>query len=120
MTAIVAHYLILNAVPLLCGMATGWIAGWLGDKLLLQLAWFLCAVGTILVVQYAGFVLVAALQTGMWPNQSSLDGLAYALAWFAIPASFTTVPLAGGAHLALALFSRQRRRSSRTPFTAPP
>jgi hypothetical protein len=113
MTTIFTHYLILHAVPLACGLTTGWIACVLGGRAFIHAVLLASAMCVAMLLQYAGLLVMAGIQTGAWPTGATLNGFAYALAWFAIPAAFTTVPLTLVGHTATAIAVRQWRRSAR-------
>lgn len=88
-----AHTALLYPLPAAIGLLVGLAFGGRTRRPLIQAAVVLATLPAALVVQYAAFLLFGGIVTGNWPDELPPAGLLYALAWFSIPASFTTVPM---------------------------
>lgn len=87
---IIAHWLLIFALPCVCGFVLASLAKprhWYQHA-----AAFASALGLSIGLSYGGFLLVLGVMTGNWSQEITLAGLAYALAWFTIPAIFTIGP----------------------------
>lgn len=102
------HVLLLYALPFACGAGVAWLAS---PRLWAWHALAVAAAATLsLVIAYGGFLIAAGLMTGNWPQEITLVGIAYALAWFSIPGVFTIVPTAGVGYLLATLSTGRHLR----------
>ncbi len=103
-----AHAAITYLVPLLCGGATALLAArgprhWLAHVLGCALT-----VCISIAAQCGCFLVLAGVMTGNWPQAAELTGLWYALAWFALVALFTTLPVVVTTYVVVtAIFARK-------------
>jgi hypothetical protein len=88
----VIHLLLTFAVPFLCGVVAGCLGSGARRGWALHVAFCLVAIAASILLGYAGFVVFSGAMTGQWPKEFPLAGIAYALAWFAMVAVFTSVP----------------------------
>jgi len=87
---IIAHWLLTFALPCVCGFVLAWLAR--PSHWYQHVAAFVSALILSLGLTYCGFLIVIGVTTGDWPQEISAAGLAYALAWYTIPAIFMIGP----------------------------
>jgi hypothetical protein len=95
----VIHLLLGVGIPFLCGLAAGWLASGVVRGALAHTAFCLVAIVGSIVAGYAAFLVFGGVVTGQWPAAVTLAGLVYALAWFAIVAIFTSVPMVAAGYV---------------------
>ena len=96
---ILIHTLLTYLLPLAVGFVSGMalrpiIRGWA----LKVLAGFATVLASFLV-QYTAFLVFSGYMTGNWPTTITPGELLGGLAWFAIPAAFSCLPLTVGGYV---------------------
>ena len=76
--------------PLASGFALAWLFN--PRRWVTHIAAFVSAISLSVGAAYGGFLVAVGLTMGSWPQEITVAGLVYALAWFAIPAFFTIGP----------------------------
>lgn len=93
MLTLLAHTAITYLVPLLCGSAAALLVRRVTRSWPAHACCCCLAVALSLFAQYGCMLVLAGAITGNWPQLTDFAGLWYAMAWFALVAGFTTVPL---------------------------
>jgi hypothetical protein len=87
----ILHSLLMFALPVACGFGLAWQFN--PRHWQTHLAAFVSAISLSIFMAFGGFLVAVGLTTGSWPQEITVAGLAYALAWFSIPAIFTIGPV---------------------------